>query len=192
MVARRHQILFTIDNEIWVMNADGSDQRQLTHDADRVSQNPSWSPDGTMVVFSRCSSPFGFQRCSIDVMNADGTGLTKLIGGDWVSVNPQYSPDGETIAFGSNRGGYVSNVWVMGMTASDPKRLTDPTAGVGTRLVPGRKPHRLRLRSDLPFSSVWVMRADGTDAARTHAPHRRTSGDLRQVLPRRHEDHTGQ
>lgn len=163
------RLLFTIDNEIWVMGADGSHQRRLTHDPDRVSQNPSWSPDGTMIVFSRCSFPFGFQRCSIDVMNADGTGLTKLLGGDWVSVNPQYSPNGETIAFGSNRGGYVSNVWVMGSDGTDPKRLSDPALQAW---APDWSPNGSHIvfssGSDLAFPSVWVMRSDGS------APHELT------------------
>src|SRR6266851_4560340 len=59
--------------EIWIMNADGSDQRQLTFpdDPDAPDANiPSWSPDGTKIVFWS-----GFQRArgNIFTMNADGT-----------------------------------------------------------------------------------------------------------------------
>jgi Tol biopolymer transport system component len=158
------RIVFTQHHQIWVMNADGSDQTQLTDDADRVSQTPSWSPGGTRIVFSRCSFPFDAQRCSIDVMNADGTGLTKLLGGDWVSLSPEFSPDGGTIAFSSNRGGYVSNVWVMNSDGTGLKRLTEPKLQAW---APDWSPDgsHILFTSDweLPFSSVFVMRADGTD-----------------------------
>lgn len=157
-------LLFTIDNEIWVMNADGSHQRRLTHDRDVVNQTPSWSPDGSRILFSRCTFPFGAQRCSIDLMNADGTGVTKLLGGDWVSLSPEYSPDGGTIAFSSNRGGYVSNVWTMNGDGTALKRLTEPKLQAW---VPDWSPDgsHILFTSDweLPFPSVWVMRSDGTD-----------------------------
>jgi Tol biopolymer transport system component len=158
------QIVFTHHNQIWVMDADGSNPLQLTLDPDRVSQTPSWSPDGTSIVFSRCSFPFGAQRCSIDVMNADGSGVTKLIGGDWRSQSPEYSPDGQTIAFASNRGGYVSNIWVIGSDGSDLDRLTEPKLQAW---APDWSPDGSRILftsdSDLPFPSVFVMSSGGTD-----------------------------
>jgi Tol biopolymer transport system component len=166
------QIVFTIDNDIWVMNADGGHRRRLTNDPERLSQQPSWSPDGTAILYSRCSSPFGFQRCSINVMNADGTGRTKLLGGDWVNLNPEFSPDGTRIAYSSNRGGYVSNIWVMNSDGSDPKRLTKPLLQAW---APDWSPDGSHILfssdSDLPFPSVWVMRSDGTEREElTHFP----------------------
>jgi Tol biopolymer transport system component len=40
------------DQQIFIMNADGSGQRQLTHDRDWDCGNPSWSPDGNELAFS--------------------------------------------------------------------------------------------------------------------------------------------
>ena len=166
------KIVFTIDNQIWVMDADGSNQRQLTHGASIQSQEPSWSVDGTRIVFSRCSFPFGEERCAIDVMNADGTGVTKLLGGNWINQNPEYSPDGHTIAFASNRGGYVSNVWVMATNGTGLKRLTKPRlqawapdwAPDGSHIV-------FSSDAELPFPNVWVMRPDGSGLKEiTHFP----------------------
>src|SRR5262249_24041521 len=45
------RIVFTIDGQIWVMNADGRAQLQLTRQAGFVNQQPSWSPDGRKIVF---------------------------------------------------------------------------------------------------------------------------------------------
>nr|WP_231562350.1 amidohydrolase family protein [Sphingomonas sp. 35-24ZXX] len=48
------RIAFTSDrgggDNIWIMNADGSDKRQLTKESFRLLNNPSWSPDGQYVV----------------------------------------------------------------------------------------------------------------------------------------------
>ena len=48
------RIAFTSDrgggDNIWVMNADGSDKRQLTKETFRLLNNPSWSPDGQYIV----------------------------------------------------------------------------------------------------------------------------------------------
>ena len=60
-----------LDQDIWVMDADGSDQVPLTT-ADSFEAFPEWSPDGTRIVFSS-------NRAALDdiwVMDADGSNLT--------------------------------------------------------------------------------------------------------------------
>jgi Tol biopolymer transport system component len=44
------RIVFTIDGQIWVMNADGSAQRQVTHQAGFMNNNPSWALDGRKIA----------------------------------------------------------------------------------------------------------------------------------------------
>ena len=179
------KLLFTIDDcQIWVMNADGSDQRQLTHDANGASQEASWSPDGTKIVFARCSSPFGEQRCSIDVMNADGTGATRLLGGNWVSQTPEYSPDGSMIAFASNRGGYVSNIWVMSSDGTGLKRITDPKLQAW---APDWSPDGSHIvftsDAELPFPQCLGHAIGRNPRAGAHALHRRTRGAFARYSP---------
>jgi Tol biopolymer transport system component len=169
------RVVFTIDGQIWVMNADGSAQRQLTSQAGFVNQQPSWSPDGRRIVFSHCAVLSGFTLfCDLDVMNADGSGLKKLLGGNWIDQVPEYSPNGHRIAFASDRGGYISAVWVMNASGGGVKRLTDPNLEAGN---PDWSPDGARIvfgtNCCRPRSQVWVMNADGSSPhPLTHMPPR--------------------
>ncbi|MCH8978080.1 MAG: PD40 domain-containing protein, partial [Armatimonadetes bacterium] len=103
------------NEEIYVMNMDGTGQRRLTNNP-AVDSSPSFSPDGTKIAFS--STRDG--DFEIYVMNADGTGQTNLTNSAAIDGNPSFSPDGSKIAFSSDRSGnqevYVMNVDGTGLT----------------------------------------------------------------------------
>jgi Tol biopolymer transport system component len=169
------RIVFIIDGQIWVMNANGSAQHQLTRQPGFVNQQPSWSPDGRKIVFSHCAAPFGFiEFCDLDVMNADGSGMKKLLGGNWVNQLPEYSPNGRAIAFASNRGGYFCAVWVMNANGGAVRRLTNPNLEASS---PDWSPDGRRIlfgtNCDRPRSQIWVMNANGSSPhPLTHMPPR--------------------
>jgi Tol biopolymer transport system component len=76
--------------EIYVMRADGSEQRRLTRDA-RDDASPSWSPDGEQIVWSRWGgSERGYSE--LWVMNADGTCPRKLTSNPGKAIHPAYEP----------------------------------------------------------------------------------------------------
>jgi Tol biopolymer transport system component len=117
------------DREIYRMNADGTNEQQLT-DTPSVSsdEQPSISPDGTKIAFasSQHYSQFGDpdgDQLDIYVMNADGTGEPTRLTFDSGTKNPTpnllsesqdpaWSPDGTRIAYESTRSGN-SEIWVM-------------------------------------------------------------------------------
>ena len=103
--------------EIYVMNADGTNQtRLISHSAS--DEGPSWSPDGTKIAFR--SNRDGSENWEVYVMNADGTNQTRLTShsaSDWPA---SWSPDGTKIAFHSKRDG-SGDVYVMNGCVGRPK-----------------------------------------------------------------------
>lgn len=81
---------------------------------------PKFSPDGARLVFaSRRDNDF-----EIYVMNASGSGQTRLTKSKGIDARPVFSPDGKRIAFTSNRDGNYE-IYVMAADGSDPRRVTE-------------------------------------------------------------------
>jgi uncharacterized repeat protein (TIGR01451 family) len=112
------------NNDVWVMNADGSGATNLTnHPA--AEGEMSWSPDGTRLVFRRDIPMSGEQ---LFVINADGTGETQLTS-TGQSFRPDWSPDGTRIVFAGDRGA-GEQIFVMNADGSNqPQQLTAAGGG---------------------------------------------------------------
>jgi len=154
------RIAFTSDRDgnkdIYVMNADGSGQTNLTihPDDDWV---PDWSPDGMSIAFvsERDGNP------EIYVMNADGTNqcrLTDAPSGDW---RPDWSPDGRLIAFESDRDGNLE-IYVMNADGSGQTNLTNhPERDLLVSWLPDST-HIVFESSRQGFFDGYVINADGS------------------------------
>ena len=118
--------------EIYVMDADGDNQRRLTNNrGDEWS--PSWSPDGRRILFSSDRDGHvigGRPTYEIYVMNADGSNPQNLTNNPFDDRYPSWSPDGERIAF-ARWDGTIKNltinfeIYVMDVDGGNPQNLTN-------------------------------------------------------------------
>lgn len=104
--------------QLFVMDADGSNVRQLTH-MDNMGGRSTWSPDGNKIAFY--GGPVGDHN--IYILNLDGGGLVQLTsGGD--NLGPSWSPDRNWIAFTSYRDGN-NEIYIIHPDGSGLTRLTN-------------------------------------------------------------------
>jgi Tol biopolymer transport system component len=182
--------------DIYRMTAQGSNVQRLTFDASMQERDPSWSPDGTLIAFTkkkRLSDWFG----EVWIMNADGSNQRKLVTGG----APRFSPDGKRIAYHALVGSRVDlplALWIMNAdgthremvtgSGSDPAwtpdgknlvygGITGPIVNVWKiALVPGAK--REPLFHDTIFACMPEVSPDGLQVAYISA---RLDADLSTV-----------
>jgi Tol biopolymer transport system component len=126
------QIAFTSRNDakselaIFVVNADGSDRRQLTRipAEEGGAQGAAWSRDGKQIAIQVASRTRKGSSNIWIVDAASGEGR-KLAAHDQVYLDetPSWFPDGKRLAFQSNRSGRME-VWVMNSDGTNAKQLT--------------------------------------------------------------------
>jgi TolB protein len=96
--------------DIWTVRRDGTDAAQLTNTSAQRELLPSYSPDGTKIVFSSHTGPGTF---AVYTINANGSSRTRITP-KWLDASwPDWSPDGTKLVFASNEGQPESNIWTI-------------------------------------------------------------------------------
>jgi TolB protein len=158
--------VFTSDRngnlEIYVMNADGSGQTNLTN-ASTDEWNPAWSPNASKIAFSSDrNNPW--VDSEIYVMNADGSGQTNLTQNPAWDDSADWSPNGFKIAFDSDRAGWPdSEIYVMNPDGSSQTNLSNnPAYDAEPAWSPDGSKISFTSDRDVSNLEIYVMNNDGT------------------------------
>jgi TolB protein len=152
----------TGNKEVWIMDYDGSNQKQLTH-LGSIALSPRISPDGTRVAFTH----LGNEGAQIAMYSLELNRLTTMPRFSGTNSSAAWSPDGSNIAFSSSMRG-DPEIFIMGSSGSSPRRLTsyagpdvapvfNPKSGAQLAWVSGHG-------SGIP--QIYTMESDGTNPQR--------------------------
>ncbi len=156
--------------EIYVMDVDGKNPRNLTNHAGS-DDSPAWSPDGRRIAFYS-SRPEG---SGLYVMDADGSN-PRYLAPVGCCPDPAWSPDGKKIAFAWRVEGLSMEIGVIDVDGGTPRILTNnPFSDESPTWSPDGR--QIAFKSTRDGISIYVMDSDGSNQRLLAKPPPETGGD---------------
>jgi TolB protein len=101
--------------EIWVMDADGNNKHQVTHNG-AANFAPFYHPDGKRIIFaSNVANPKSGRDFDLYIVNEDGSGLQRITYYPDFDAFPMFTSDGKRLVWASNRNGkepHETNIFI--------------------------------------------------------------------------------
>ncbi len=167
-------IAFSAADQIYVMNADGSDVRLITERVPRVYNGyPAFSPDGSRIAF--ISFDMNNLQHTLYIADIDGSRLQRIISGPAFMGEPTWSPDSSKIAFARGHDNTL-NGWAMKLTCRPEIYVVEVSSRKYTSLTQGEGGTDPTWSPDgtrIAFNSfrdgnneIYTMSSDGNDVQR--------------------------
>ena len=150
--------------DIYVMNADGRNLKQLT-DAPAEDSWPQWHPNNQRIIFT--SNRDG--NFEIYLMTVEGKVIENLTDDPVIDIDPAWSPDGRNIVFSSKRGKTLGDLFVMDANGENLRNLTNHRAlDTQPKWSPDGTQILWTSHRD-GTGDIFLMDADGANAAKLNA-----------------------
>ena len=169
---RERPMMFDGSLDIWVINKDGGNLRQLVSGSIEI-EHPTWSPDGKRIAYAALTS--GNRQIWVDdVLSGSRVQITndKLLG----HVSPSWSPNIDEIAY-LKVGPNDMDIWITDSAGEDHRQLT---SGDGIDKGPSWSPDGSRIvfvRMSDGSGDIWLINKDGSGLSQL------TSGDTSKSHP---------
>ncbi|HEX2996225.1 MAG TPA: hypothetical protein VHP14_15475 [Anaerolineales bacterium] len=159
------RIIFTCTrgdyNQLCMVNADGTDYKQLTK-LEAHSYYPVFSPLGGSVVYASNQNGGVFD---LFLFMFDGSRLLRLTNNIGHVISPSFSPDGSRILFANRAAEGPTSLWTMDTTGENPDLLyAGPNTIVAADWSPVGNRIAFAMAVDQPDAyEIFIMKDDGTD-----------------------------
>ena len=170
------EVCWTLDNQIvyawagsgryldlWVMNSDGTGNRQLTFTPDRHELQPALSPDGRQLVFLTRYNP---GLITISRMGLDGGGAKEVVRNVDRFAEPQISPDSQWVFYNNRDEAGNTSFWKVAFEGGQPLKVREKTP---CRVSPDSKWFVCRHREEGPEApyKFIIVPAGGAEPTKT-------------------------
>ncbi|MBD3182506.1 hypothetical protein GF312_09455 [Candidatus Poribacteria bacterium] len=147
-------------SDIYSINSDGTNFIQLTASpVGGYSSHPSWSPDGSQLVFSY--EDYNAVSANIFIVDSSGLTVTQLTF-EGEEYEPDWSPKGDKIAFVSYRDGN-SEIYIMNVDGTNQTNLTNTSWAYESNPDWSPDGNMIAYQSDANDNEdIYIMKANGS------------------------------
>lgn len=155
----RTRVLFVRGSDVWIVDSDGANQRQITRGA--LTMSPAWHPNGRMIAYSR----YGPAGTHIELHDLEA-GSRRIVRAtpEGLNITPAFSPDGRQLVWSTARDGGTEIVAASLANLASARRVTvgRGTDNTSPSFSPdGRKIAFMSGRAGQP--EVYISDSDGTN-----------------------------